>query len=152
MQKGKSKPWQILVEELFNITEISTQPLLNYFKPLEEFLDKGIKFENDVQVFKNDDFNFVSQGYSSNPSNSNGNILHAFKTKRSQQTQHMTSISDKIILLFSGQKPAEGSDAMFFSLAVIAAVGVVAVIVTIGRRRYKKRQRARERKRRLADL
>ncbi|KAK6644333.1 hypothetical protein RUM43_000600 [Polyplax serrata] len=122
MRKGKSQSWEYMVREAFNITAISVKPLLRYFKPLEEFLDKGIKFKNETQIFTTDDFNFVPQSYSS------GNISR------------------------EGKKQSEGSDTLYFSFIVIAAVGVVAVIVTIGRRRYRKRQRAIERKRRLTDL
>lgn len=56
LKKGKSKSWETLAEEIFNITEISTAPLLAYYKPLEEFLDIGGKFENKTPLIDPDSF------------------------------------------------------------------------------------------------
>jgi len=45
LRKGKSEPWEKIVEDLFNITKLNTEPLLEYFKPLETFLDAGANFK-----------------------------------------------------------------------------------------------------------
>lgn len=57
LARGKSRPWEEIIEEMFNITELNTEPLLNYFKPLEKFFDEGAKFQNSSSTgFSEKDF------------------------------------------------------------------------------------------------
>lgn len=40
LSMGSSKPWPDAMETLTGQREMSAQPLLNYFRPLEEWLEK----------------------------------------------------------------------------------------------------------------
>ncbi|KAL0271787.1 UNVERIFIED_CONTAM: hypothetical protein PYX00_008780 [Menopon gallinae] len=66
LRKGKSQPAEEILAEMFSITEISAKPLLRYFKPLEDFLDSGRKFQSDPS--ESDDIALFSDSYSMNSS------------------------------------------------------------------------------------
>ena len=48
MQMGFSRPWPDALEALAGYREMSTQPLLNYFRPLQEWLEKENERNGDV--------------------------------------------------------------------------------------------------------
>ena len=48
MQAGSSKPWPDTLNEMTRSRKLDAQPLLDYFKPLESWLDEVIKNEQIV--------------------------------------------------------------------------------------------------------
>ena len=48
MQMGSSRPWPDALEALTGYREMSTKPLLNYFRPLQEWLEKENERNGDV--------------------------------------------------------------------------------------------------------
>ena len=48
MEMGSSRPWPDALEALTGYREMSTQPLLNYFRPLQEWLEKENERNGDV--------------------------------------------------------------------------------------------------------
>ena len=42
LQKGASEPWPQQLEELTGSKDMDVKPLLDYFRPLEAFLDKEL--------------------------------------------------------------------------------------------------------------
>ena len=48
MQMGSSRPWPDALEVLTGYREMSTKPLLNYFRPLQEWLEKENKRNGDI--------------------------------------------------------------------------------------------------------
>ena len=43
MQMGSSRPWPDALEALTGYREMSTKPILNYFRPLQKWLEKENK-------------------------------------------------------------------------------------------------------------
>lgn len=49
LELGKSVPWKEALEKLTGSPKLSSKPLLDYFKPLEDWLDEHRK-QNDYKV------------------------------------------------------------------------------------------------------
>jgi hypothetical protein len=43
MHYGQSRPWQDILKESFGEDTINSQPLLDYYKPLEKWLRRQVK-------------------------------------------------------------------------------------------------------------
>ena len=54
MKAGRSKPWPDVLEEFTGKRKIDPQALLDYFKPLEDWLD-GFLTDNGIQAGWNSD-------------------------------------------------------------------------------------------------
>jgi len=43
MEQGQSLSWQRVLKQLFDYDDIKSEPLMNYYKPLENWLRKEVK-------------------------------------------------------------------------------------------------------------
>lgn len=120
LHKGKSQPWEVIVADMFNITELNPQPLLDYFKPLEEFLDNGAQFG----------FNLTALI---------GNDLKLFLQTTSLG---FPNIEQEVPKSASG----ENSHAIMIILVGLAIIGATGAVVSIVRKRMQKRQLAKKRR------
>nr|CAD7411153.1 unnamed protein product [Timema poppensis] len=110
LQEGMSLKWPELLEKHFQIVGLDDEPLLRYFRPLEEFLDRQGSPKN------------------LNPEGRSGDSL----------TPVIAGTGVNVTTNTTSPKTTSVGSAILIGCATVAAIGIVTTLFLIGRKRFKR--------------
>nr|CAD7411226.1 unnamed protein product [Timema cristinae] len=112
LQEGMSLKWPELLEKHFQIVGLDSEPLLRYFRPLEDFLDRQGSPKN------------------LNPESRSGDSLTPVTAGTGVNATSTTNTTSP--------KTTSVGSAILIGCATVAAIGIVTTLFLIGRKRFKR--------------